>query len=474
MHEVTFPTRDPRILADLVSDARIGALVEHGHRLRALLDGAAVVCVNSTATGGGVAEMLHALLPYVRGVGIDARWLVIEGDERFFEITKRLHNHLYGDPGDGGPLGEAEHLHYESVLADNAGQLAAAIRPGDVVLIHDPQPAGLAAMVGDLGGRVVWRCHVGTDAPSALGEVGWTFLRRYLDPPAAEAYVFSRREFAPGWIPAALVDQITPSIDPYAPKNQELTTDETEAVLTAVGLLSGDRRGATYHRPDGTSRRIERGVDIVRAGPSPEPGVPLVVQISRWDRLKDMAGVMVGFADSALGDHDAQLVLAGPSVSSVADDPEGVEILRACWDTWRALPDPARRRIAIACLPMADAEENAIIVNALQRHATVVVQKSIAEGFGLTVAEAMFKRRTVLATAVGGIAEQIVDEESGLLLTDPTDLDAFSRALTAILGDTARREAIGERARRQVIERFLPDTQLAAWSALITRLLDAG
>src|SRR6185312_2929133 len=132
-------------------------------------------------------------------------------------------------------------------------------------LIHDPQPAGLAAMVGDLGGRVVWRCHVGTDAPSELGELGWTFLRRYLDPPAAEAYVFSRREFAPAWLSARLVEQIMPSIDPFAPKNQDLTADETEAILTAVGLLSGDAPSATYHRLDGTSRRVERGVDVVRA-----------------------------------------------------------------------------------------------------------------------------------------------------------------------------------------------------------------
>jgi trehalose synthase len=459
------------MLAKVVESDRMEALIAHGEQLRYLLDGASVVCVNSTASGGGVAEMLHVLLPYVRGVGIDARWFVIEGDERFFEITKRLHNHLYGDRGDGGPLGDAEHGHYESVLQDNAVQLAGVVRPGDVVVLHDPQPAGLASMMRQRGARVVWRCHVGTDSPSACTEQGWTYLRRYIEPPAAEAYVFSRRQFAPPWIPAELVHPITPSIDPFAPKNQELAPDEAEALLVSVGLLSGDRRGATYRRPDGTSRRVERGADIVRSGPPPDPGAPLVVQISRWDRLKDMVGVMKGFADFVVGDQRTHLVLAGPVVTSVADDPEGADILRACWEVWRSLPHHARSRIAIACLPMADAQENAIIVNALQCHATVVVQKSIAEGFGLTVAEAMFKRRTVLASAVGGIADQIVDSESGLLLADPADLGTFSRALASILADAPRRDAIGERARQRVIDRFLPDTQLACWSTLLAALV---
>jgi len=300
--------------------------------------------------------MLHVLLPYVRGAGIDVRWLVIEGDERFFEITKRIHNRLYGSEGDGGPLGADEHRHYDSVLEGNAAQLAGVVRPGDVVLIHDPQPAGLSGIVRKRGARVVWRCHIGTESSSACSELGWAFLRRYLEPPMADAYVFTRRQFAPSWLPAELVHEITPSIDPFAPKNQELTEEEAEALLASAGLLSGRQRDATYRRPDGTSRRIERGADIVRSGPPPDPGAPLVVQISRWDRLKDMVGVMQGFADLVVGDHDTQLVLAGPVVSSVADDPEGGEVLQECWETWRGLPQHARSRIAVVCLPMADAE----------------------------------------------------------------------------------------------------------------------
>ena len=468
MQEVSFPVVDPRVLGQVVGLDRVEELVHQGERLREMLDGAAVISVNSTATGGGVAEMLQVLLPYVRGVDIDARWLVIEGDERFFAITKRLHNHLYGTAGDGGPLGEAEHQHYAQVLHDNAAQLAQAIQPGDVVLLHDPQPAGLAAAMRDRGARLVWRCHVGTDGSNAFSEQGWEFLRRYLEPPIADAYVFSRRAFAPSWIPADRVFEIPPSIDPFSPKNSELSAAETEAILTSVGLLSGAERLAEYRRSDGTRRRVERGVDVVRAGPPPDPSAPLVVQVSRWDRLKDMTGVLAGFADYVVRDRDAQLVLAGPVVSAVADDPEGADVLHECWEAWRRLPHHARTRIALACIPMTDLEENAIIVNALQRHATVVVQKSLAEGFGLTVSEAMYKGTPVIGSAVGGIADQISDGETGLLLPDPTDLAGFADRLGELLADPQRLATMGACGHDRVVERFLPDTQLSRWASLIS------
>ena len=470
MHEVTFPSADLRSLARRVAPERVESLIADGETLRAALDGAAVVSVNSTATGGGVAEMLQVLLPYVRGAGIDTRWLVIDGDDEFFAITKRLHNHLYGTAGDGGPLSEAEHAHYEAVLRDNAAALAAVVRPRDVVLLHDPQPAGMAAAVRDRGARVVWRCHVGMDTTNEHTQVGWEFLRRYLEPPGIDAYVFTRRAFAPSWMPATEVHEIPPSIDPFSPKNQDLTVAETNGILTSVGLLSGEQRAAEYQR-DGTRRRIERGVDIVRTGPPPWPDVPLVVQVSRWDRLKDMVGVLAGFAELVVRAHGAQLVLAGPVVSGVADDPEGADVLQECYDAWRRLPYEVRARAALVCIPMTDPDENAIIVNALQRHATIVVQKSLAEGFGLTVSEAMYKSRPVIGSAVGGIADQIVDGDSGVLLADPTDLDAFARAMAGLLeaGDAAT--AMGERAQDRVVDLFLPDTQLARWSAVVAEVL---
>jgi trehalose synthase len=473
MHEVLIAPSDLAALETVAPAERIERLLRGDARPGRALDGTAVVNVNSTASGGGVAEMLQVLLPYARGAGIDARWFVIEGDAQFFAITKRIHNHLYGGEGDGGPLGEDEHRHYEAVLRDNAAQLANAVRPADIVVLHDPQPAGLAAAMNRRGARVVWRCHVGSEIENDHTAAGWAFLRRYLDPAVVEAYVFSRRGFAPSWIPGALVHAIPPSIDPFSPKNQELPDDDVRAILGAVGLIMADGREAGYRRRDGTRRGIEHGADVLRTGPPPAPDIPLVVQISRWDRLKDMAGVLHGFADYVVGDGEAQLVLAGPVVTSVADDPEGALVLQECREAWRRLPHHARRRVALACLPMADADENAIIVNALQRHAAVVTQKSLAEGFGLTVSEAMYKRRPVIASAVGGIMDQIVDGESGVLLPDPTDLDRFAVTLAALLADPDRARALGERAHDRVVERFLPDIQLGRWGDLLASL-DGG
>ena len=193
----------------------------------------------------------------------------------------------------------------------------------------------------------------------------------------------------------------------------------------------------------------------------------MVVQVSRWDPLKDMGGVMQGFAEYVLDGSDAHLVLAGPVVTSVADDPEGAEVLQDVWRAWRDLPHAARSRVQLVCLPMADNDENAAIVNALQRHATVVVQKSLEEGFGLTVTEAMFKSRPVVASAVGGIVDQIDDGVTGLLLDDPTDLASMGALVRELLGDQAMRVRLGSAARQAAVDRFLPDSSLSAWTAVV-------
>ena len=187
---------------------------------REALGGSAVINVNSTAKGGGVAEMLQTLLAYARGVGVDTRWLVIEGNPEFFEVTKRIHNHLYGDPGDGGPLGTTERAVYEKTLEANAGDLLAVVRPGDVVLLHDPQTAALAPVARRAGGFVVWRSHVGVDVPTPDVDEAWDFLRPYVDD--VDAFVFSRRRFAPSWVGDDRLHVIAPSIDPFSAKNADM------------------------------------------------------------------------------------------------------------------------------------------------------------------------------------------------------------------------------------------------------------
>jgi trehalose synthase len=198
------------------------------------------------------------------------------------------------------------------------------------------------------------------------------------------------------------------------------------------------------------------------------------VQVSRWDRLKDPLGVMLGFIEHVPADSGARLILAGPTVHSVTDDPEGQQVLNEVERTWRGLPHFQRRRVHLACLPMADVEENAAVVNALQRHAAVIVQKSLQEGFGLTVTEAMWKARPVIASAVGGILDQIEDGESGLLLRDPRDLADFGRLVRQVLGDRELAERLGRQARRRVQHHFLLNRHLHQYLRLLQRLTHRG
>jgi trehalose synthase len=199
------------------------------------------------------------------------------------------------------------------------------------------------------------------------------------------------------------------------------------------------------------------------------PDVPMVVQISRWDPLKDMAGVMHAFAEHVEDGVEAQLVLAGPNVSGVADDPEAAEVLDDCITQWRELPHECRSRIVLACLPMADSEENAVMVNALQRHAAVVVQKSLEEGFGLTVAEAMWKARPLVASRVGGIQDQVVDGVTGVLI-EPTDGAALGRAVGELLADPDRANAMGAAGKERVRERFLGNRHLLQYAEMLIEL----
>ncbi len=264
---------------------------------RETLAGSSVLNVNSTASGGGVAEMLQTLLSYARGAGIDARWLVIEGDPAFFAITKRVHNGLYGSAGDGGDLGPsgAPSLRAGTPSA-TPDELRALFRPGDVVIIHDPQPAGLVAAAKSAGAHVVWRCHVGLDRPNEWSDRAWEFLRPYLTD--TEAIVVSRAAFAPPWADPAQVHVIQPSIDPFSAKNEPMSLRNARLTLSYVGLLDGTIETAPavpFTRRDGSPGRITRRVDVVQTGSPPSADAPLVVQVSRWDRMKDMAGVMNGF-----------------------------------------------------------------------------------------------------------------------------------------------------------------------------------
>jgi trehalose synthase len=288
---------------------------------------------------------------------------------------------------------------------------------------------------------------------------------------AADACVFSRRAYLWEGLDRERSAVIPPCIDPLAPKNAELSASEVHAVLGAAGVVDAPALElAALALPDDDPIEIRNRAESVEEAPAPMDA-PLVVQISRWDRLKDHLGVLRGFADHVRPDLDAHLLLVGPKAAGVTDDPEGAEVLEEIETAWRQLPDDVRVRMHLVSLPTDDRVENAVIVNAIQRRADVVVQKSIAEGFGLTVAEAMWKLRAVVASRVGGIQDQIVDGRSGWLI-DPTDLTALGEAVSALIGDLGFAHAMGHAARERVRDRFLPPHFLGGHLALVGRVLD--
>ena len=472
LHQEPVTELSPERFRDVLSAAGVADLERTISGGRELLDGRTLWSVNSTARGGGVAEMLRSLIGYARGAGIDARWAVIDGDDEFFRITKRLHNRLHGHAGDGGPLGASERAAYERRSTANAQALLERVQPRDVVLLHDPQTAAIVPPLVEAGIPVIWRAHIGIDTPNDRAREAWSFLIPYVEP--ADAYVFSRESFAWEGLDRGKITLIPPSIDAFAPKNQVMSFTGITAILRAAGLAVNHPHPvrAVFERLDGSVGTVEHAARLVEEAPL-RLDVPLVAQVSRWDRLKDPAGVLAGFVEHVPSADEPHLVLAGPDVMAVADDPEGAEVFAEAEAAWNRLSPGDRGRVHLALLPMVDADENAVIVNALQRRADVVVQKSLAEGFGLTVAEAMWKGRPVVASAVGGIQDQIEDGTTGRLV-DPEDLAAFGSRVGELLADPHAAERMGQAAQMRVRDLFLGARHLGQYVELLGRVLRAG
>lgn len=375
--------------------------------------------VNTTLRGGGVAEILEALLNTDGEGYYTLQRFITDASPLVFGITKRLHHRLHGYDRGGLPT-PAERVAYLDFAAWNTQHLLTEAEPGDLVVLHDPQTAPMAPLLARAGLRVVWRCHIGTATSNAISRSTWQFLSQFWaeDP----VLVFSDPAQVPSVAAGHRVVIIPPSIDPHATKNLPMTGREIEEILARAGLRS-------------------LGTD------------PVVLQVSRWDPLKDMPGVLRAFAGSELPGM-AQLVLCGPSPESIADDPEAAGVLAEVVRCRESLPGPVRKRVHLVCPALEDREGNARLVGALQRRATVVVQKSLEEGFGLTVTEAMWKARPVVASGVGGIRSQITHGLDGLLLEDPRDHAGFAELVGAVLDDPDLAVRIGSAAQLRVAERF--------------------
>ncbi|MFD2420895.1 glycosyltransferase [Amycolatopsis pigmentata] len=410
--------------------------------------------VSSTATGGGVAELLWSSIAYQRVLGLPAHWLVTEAEPEFFRLTKRIHHGLHGHRIPAFTPEDEEF--YRSVTARSAARLAEHVAPGDLALLHDPQTAGAVPSLVEAGVRIAWRCHVGTHGGGGALGATWEFLRPYLE--NVPHGVFTDAAFAPDYLPAARRSVITPSIDPGSPKNRELSAEQQRALLARIGLIPDSSNG---DEPIGYTIQDE---------PLPHD-VPVVTQVSRWDPLKDMLGVLRTFTEDLALYSRAHLLLAGPDPDDVADDPEGAAVFAEVRRTWETLPPDARARVHLVMLSLRDLTLNGLAVNAVQRRSTIVAQKSLEEGFGLTVTEAMWKARPLVVSGVGGLLVQIRDKSTGILV-DPLDYPAFGKALDELLRRPGYAAELGRAARRDCRERFLVSRELTDYLELYTRMLD--
>lgn len=449
------------------------------------LKGRRIWMVNSTAQGGGVAEMLPKQISMLRELGVDARWLVVKSDRpEFFALTKRLHNLIHGS-GQAG-LGEEERSLYESVSQSLADEMERHLEPGDVLVVHDPQPAAVGALLKRrLPLVTLWRCHIGLDDDTEETRSAWKFLEPYLR--EYDHSVFSATAYIPHFL-AGNASVIHPALDPLSHKNRELHPVKLAGVLCNAGLLRASdpvltppfERRVVRLCSDGEFRPIVDGQHI---------GVmfrPTVTQVSRWDRLKGWRPLLEGFVrlKARLKVHAAEssdrnrkrlqivrLILAGPEPESVQDDPEATEVLQEIVEVYRTLSPDLQDAVAILSLPMDSTKNNALIVNALQRASSVVVQNSLREGFGLVVAEAMWKRTPVLGSTAHGIRQQIRDDIHGVLIENPEEPESVEQGLVRILGDPHARAAWARNAQRRVYDQFLVFKQLSRWLELLSSMV---
>ncbi len=379
--------------------------------LAAALRGRTLQHINSTRSGGGVAEILHRLVPLTESLGIFTRWDIIHGDEEFFEVTKAFHNGLQGSDHE---VSHEEFETYLRVIKHNAGS----IRPaGDVVVVHDPQPAYLIEYWPRDEVRAVWRCHIDISHPNARV---WRFLQLAVE--HYRAAIFHVSQFAQNLqIPQFL---IPPSIDPLSDKNRDLMEGEISAVTDRFGI---DRKR------------------------------PILVQVSRFDRFKDPLGVIAAYR-LVQRNFDCQLVLAG---GKAEDDPQGAQVLAEVREAASGDND-----IFILELP----PESNIEINALQRAATVILQKSTREGFGLTVSEGLWKGKPVIGGAVGGIPAQITHGVNGFLVHSP---EGAAFRLRYLLSHPRAAERMGKKGREHVRRNFLIIRHLRDYLLLMLAVLYA-
>jgi trehalose synthase len=375
------------------------------------LKGAVVVHVNSTREGGGVAEILFWMIPLMNELGLKASWEIIEGNAAFYQTTKAFHNGLQGNEV---PLTQTMIKAYEDTLGANADRLRPILKEADFVVIHDPQPAMLLGLCPDRKGKWIWRCHIDASRPNRKV---WNYIRSQVM--GYDGSVFSMPDFARRLNHPQFI--VAPSIDPLSEKNVDLSREEIKATLDRYDIVNG---------------------------------TPILTQISRFDRFKDPIGVIKAF-NLLNGTCDAQLVLAG---GGATDDPEGAAVLEEVY----AAAD-GNDAIHVLKLPP-DAHRT---INALQRASTLILQKSLQEGFGLTVTEAMWKGKPVIGGNAGGIRLQVHNHHTGYLVDTP---EGAALRIRRLLYQPEKIKSMGITARKFITDNYLCNRQLREYLTLMLGL----
>jgi trehalose synthase len=387
-------------------------IIGHLQQLTEPLQGKTVVHVNSTRLGGGVAEILTKLVPLTADLGVDSRWEVITGDDDFYQCTKSMHNALQGNR-----ITIAPNLldHYRDVNRQNAEELRPVLEEADFVIIHDPQPAPLLQCCPNRKGKWIWRCHIDASHPH---RTTWRFLEKYVR--EYDASIFSLPQFTQALPHLEYI--IPPSIDPLSDKNIDLAEQDIKAVYERFDL---------------------------------DPQSPIVAQVSRFDRFKDPLGVIQAYKLAKRYIPTLQLVLAG---GGAADDPEGEAVLAEVREAANNDPD-----VKILVLPP-DAH---LTINALQRAANIVLQKSTKEGFGLTVTEGLWKGKPVIGGDTGGIRLQVINYHTGFLVNSP---EGAALRIRYLLHHQEKMQEMGDKAKEFVRENFLLTRQLREYLTLMVGL----
>lgn len=408
MQQVVLTEKSLADYAPVVGDDVIAEIETLAQRFR----GARVVHISATAYGGGVAEMLHTLVPLMRSAGLEAEWRIISAPEAFYNVTKAMHNALQGMPLELTPAAKAAYLHAN---VDNAVYFEDNF---DFVIVHDPQPAPLRALREGDPGKWIWRCHI--DLTNA-NPVYWAFLRTFVQ--EYDAAIFTMPSYAKADLRIGKIAIIPPAIDPLSPKNRPMPEETVAETIRMHGV---------------------------------DPDRPTLVQVSRFDPWKDPNGVIDVYRQVRKDVPGLQLVMVG---SMAHDDPEGMEYYQRT--KLYAGDDPD-----IHLLSNLDGIGN-VEVNAFQRHASVVLQKSLREGFGLTVAEGLWKERPVIGGNVGGIPLQIQDGVTGYLVNS---VDECARRVLDVFRNPEAAAEMGKRGREEVRHKFLSTANLRNYLNLFTEL----